>query len=132
MAQGRHRVTIVVVDIKANSIGISAIADRRGQLSGVASLTRSNTVHEGYQRTVTPNKNRKILSQMNHLMKMALGEPSGVEIQASAKVLVRNAPSTPSGRFTTRQRREMTIRAVQGPPHLPVAPDLDCSGSSAI
>jgi len=49
----------------------------------VASLARSNTVHEGYQRTITPNKNRKILSQMNHLMKMALGESSGVEIQAS-------------------------------------------------
>jgi len=48
----------------------------------VASLARSNTVHEGYQRTITPNKNRKILSQMNHLMKMALGESSGVEIQA--------------------------------------------------
>ena len=52
----------------------------------VASLARSNTVHEGYQRTITPNKNRKILSQMNHLMKMALGESSGVEIQASAHV----------------------------------------------
>ena len=51
----------------------------------VASLARSNTVHEGYQRTITPNKNRKILSQMNHLMKMALGESSGVEIQASVR-----------------------------------------------
>jgi hypothetical protein len=118
LAQGRHRVTIVVVDIKANSIGISAIADRRGQLSGVAYLTRGNTAHEGYQRTITPNKNVKILSQMNHLMKMALGEPSGVEIQASAKVLVRNAPSTPSGRFTTRQRREMLTRCLFGSPNL--------------
>jgi hypothetical protein len=48
----------------------------------VAYLATSNTVHEGYQRTIMPNKNRKILSQMNHLMKMALGESSGVEIQA--------------------------------------------------
>jgi hypothetical protein len=26
------------------------------------------------QRTIVPNKNRKILSQMNHLTKMVLGE----------------------------------------------------------
>jgi hypothetical protein len=55
----------------------------------VACLARSNTVHEGYQRTITPNKNRKILSQMNHLMKRALGESSGVEIQARTASRVR-------------------------------------------
>ena len=83
LAQSRHLATIAVIDKNAHSTGISAIADRQSQLSVVASLARSNTVHEGYQRTITPNKNRKILSQMNHLMKMALGESSGVEIQAS-------------------------------------------------
>ena len=41
-------------------------------------------MHGGYQRTITSNKNRKILSQMNHLTKKALGESWGVEIQASA------------------------------------------------
>ena len=41
-----------------------------------------NTAEFGYQRTISPNKIGKILSQMNHLTKMALGESSGVEIQA--------------------------------------------------
>ena len=40
-------------------------------------------MHRGYQRTIVPNKNRKIPSQKNHLTKIALGESSGVEIQAS-------------------------------------------------
>jgi hypothetical protein len=81
--QGRNRATIAGIARNAHSTGISAIADRPSQLSGVASPARSNTVHGGYQRTIVPNKNRKILSQMNHLTEMALGESSGVEIQAS-------------------------------------------------
>ena len=72
--QGRHRATIAVIDRNANSTGISAIAGRQSQLSEVAALARSKTVHGGYQRTITPNKNRKILSQMNYLTKKALGE----------------------------------------------------------
>jgi hypothetical protein len=74
LGQGRHRATIAEINRKAHSTGISAINDRWGQLSGVASVARSNTVHEGYQRTIVPNKNRKILSQMNHLTQIALGE----------------------------------------------------------
>jgi hypothetical protein len=83
LGQGRHRATIAEINRKAHSTGISAIADRWSQLSGVASPARSNTLHEGYQRTIMPNKNRKILSQKNHLTQIALGESSGVEIQAS-------------------------------------------------
>jgi len=41
-----------------------------------------NTAEFGYQRTISPNKIGKILSQMNHLTKMALGESYAVEIQA--------------------------------------------------
>ena len=44
-----------------------------------------NTAEFGYQRTISPNKIGKILSQMNHLTKMALGESYAVEIQASAR-----------------------------------------------
>jgi hypothetical protein len=43
-----------------------------------------NTAEFGYQRTISPNKIGKILSQMNHLTKMALGESYAVEIQARA------------------------------------------------
>jgi hypothetical protein len=80
---------IAEINRKAHSTGISAIADRWSQLSRVASPARSNTVHEGYQRTIMPNKNRKIFSQKNHLTQIALVESSGVEIQASDKKLWR-------------------------------------------
>ena len=45
-----------------------------------------NTAEFGYQRTISPNKIGKILSQMNHLTKMALGESYAVEIQASREM----------------------------------------------
>ena len=45
-----------------------------------------NTAQFGYQRTISPNKIGKILSQMNHLTKMALGESYAVEIQASREL----------------------------------------------
>src|SRR6516162_5565604 len=46
-----------------------------------------STAEFGYQRTISPNKIGKILSQMNHLTKMALGESYAVEIQASGERL---------------------------------------------
>jgi hypothetical protein len=82
LGQGRRRATIAGIDINADSTVISYIDDRRGQLSVIAAPARSNTVHGGYQRTIVHNKNRKILSQKNHLTQIALGESSGVEIQA--------------------------------------------------
>jgi hypothetical protein len=85
LGQGRHRATIAEINRKAHSIGISAIADSWRQLSVIASLARRNTVQEGYQRTIMPNKIGKILSQTNHLTQIALSESPGVEIQASRR-----------------------------------------------
>ena len=58
-------------------------------------------MHGGYQRTIVPNKNRKILSQKNHLTKIALGESSGVEIQASR--------ASPEGGFFDAPSAQMQI-----------------------
>ena len=58
-----------------------------------------NTAEFGYQRTISPNKIGKILSQMNHLTKMALGESYAVEIQASGGLEDLNLQSDGACRF---------------------------------